>query len=60
MYGAPETICRRPCPAHDLLTLEGRLFVESCDVVVTEHPDRDAAKAYVAEVLAGADLELAS
>ena len=50
----------RPLRTYDLLTLEGKLFVESCEVVVTEHADRDAAKAYVAEVLAGDQLELAS
>ena len=49
-----------PCPVHELLTLEGRLFVESCDVTITEHVDRHEAMAYVAVVLAGDELELAS
>jgi len=44
----------------ELLTLEGQLFVESCDVTITEHSDRFAAMDYVAVVLAGDELELAS
>lgn len=54
-------VSTRACPSHEvLLTLDGKLFVDSCEVIVTEHQDREAAKAYVAEVLAGNDLELAS
>lgn len=47
----------QPCPVHDLLTLDARLFVESCDVAVFEG---DAAQQAVAEFLAGDQLELAS
>jgi hypothetical protein len=43
--------------AHDLLTLDGKLFVESCEVRVFEG---DEAQQAVAEFLAGPELELAS
>lgn len=54
-FGAPATINCRPCPAHELLTLEGKLFVESCDVRIFEGED---ARQAVAEFLAGEDLVL--
>lgn len=56
-FGAPESISLRPCPVHDLLTLDGKLFVESCEVTVLEGEDAQQA---VAECLAGSDLELVS
>ena len=58
MSALPSPVCIRPMP--ELLTLEGQLFVESCDVTITEHSDRFAAMDYVAVVLAGDELELAS
>lgn len=56
-FGATETICRRPCPVHELLTLDGKLFVESCEV---KDLQGEEAQQVVAECLAGSDLELAS
>lgn len=59
MYGAPnlDQVRRGPCPAQDLLSLEGRLFVESCEVKDLEG---DEAQQVVAACLAGDELELAS
>jgi hypothetical protein len=47
----------RPCPMHELLSLEGRLFVESCEVKDLEGEE---AQQVVAECLAGPELELAA
>lgn len=41
-----------------LLLIDSQLFQEECEVTVTEHPDDEAAKAFVAECLAGDELSL--
>ena len=56
-FGAPESISQRPCPSHDLLTLEGRLFKDSCEVRDLEG---DEAQQVVADCLGAKDFELAS
>jgi len=41
-----------------LLLIDSQLFQEECEVTITEHPDREAAKAYIDECLAGNELSL--
>lgn len=55
--GAPESIEVRPCPTHALLTLEGKLFKESCEVRDLEGEE---AQQVVAACLADDAMELAS
>lgn len=41
-----------------LLQIDSQLFQEECEVTITEHPDREAAKAFIATCLAGDELSL--
>ena len=56
-FGAPESISHRPCPVHELLTLEGKLFKESC---VVRELEGEEAQLVVAACLADDAMELAS